>query len=96
MTPQDVLKRPIITERASDVAERFNQVTFEVDRRANKYQIRDAVEYLYPAVKVRRVRTMTVPGKLKRRGASIGKRSNWKKAIVTLRDGDVIDFFATE
>jgi hypothetical protein len=47
-------------------------------------------------VKVRKVRTMTVPGKLKRRGMSVGKKPNWKKALVTLKKGDVIDFFATE
>lgn len=96
MTPQDIIKRPIISERATDLTEQFNQVTFEVDRRANKFQIRDAVEYLYPEIKVKKVRTLTVPGKLKRRGTSVGRRSNWKKAVVTLREGDVIDFFATE
>ncbi len=96
MEPQKVLKRPVITERATDLNERHNQVAFEVDPKANKFQIRDAVEFLYPEVKVKKVRTMIVPGKLKRRGMSIGKRSNWKKAIISLREGDVIDFFATE
>jgi large subunit ribosomal protein L23 len=78
------------------LTERHNQVAFEVDRRANKYQIRDAVEYLYPAVKVEKVRTMIVPGKKKRRGVTIGKQPHWKKAVVSLRQGDVIDFFAAE
>ena len=96
MTPQEILKRPIITERATALSERHNQVAFEVAVGANKHQIRDAVEYLYPDVKVTQIRTMVVPGKLKRRGFSIGKRSNWKKAIVSLREGDVIDFFASE
>jgi large subunit ribosomal protein L23 len=95
MIAQEVLKRPIITERATVLTERFNQVAFEVHRRANKHQIRDAVETVY-GVKVDGVRTMVVPGKLKRRGTSVGKRPNWKKAIVTLAEGDVIDFFATE
>lgn len=95
MTPQQVLRRPIITERASTLTERFNQVAFEVDRAANKHQIRSAVESIY-GVSVSKVRTMIVPGKLKRRGQSIGKRSNWKKAIITLKAGDVIDFYATE
>jgi large subunit ribosomal protein L23 len=95
MLPQEILKRPIITERATNLQERFNQVVFEVDRKANKYQVRDAVEQIY-GVKVTDVRTMTVPGKLKRRGTSVGKRPNWKKAIVCLRAGDVIDFFAQE
>lgn len=95
MTPQQVLRRPIITERASTLTERFGQVVFEVDRKSSKHQIRDAVESVY-GVKVKKVHTMTVPGKLKRRGSSVGKRSNWKKAVVTLKEGDVIDFFATE
>lgn len=96
MRPQEILKRPVITELATALNERHNQVAFEVDVKANKHQIRDAVEFIYPQVKVNKIRTMIVPGKLKRRGQSIGKRSNWKKAIVSLRDGDVIDFFATE
>ncbi len=95
MTPQQILKRPIITERASSLGERYNQVVFQVDRGANKHQIRDAVEQLY-GVKVTKVRTMVLPGKLKRRGSDIGKRPNWKKALVSLKEGDVIDFFATE
>lgn len=95
MLPQEVLKRPIITERATNLQERFNQVVFEVHRKANKYQVRDAVEQLY-GVKVTDVRTMVVPGKLKRRGTSVGKRPNWKKAVVCLKEGDIIDFFAQE
>ncbi|OGQ83998.1 MAG: 50S ribosomal protein L23 [Deltaproteobacteria bacterium RIFOXYA12_FULL_58_15] len=95
MITQQVLKRPIITERATALTERHNQVIFEVACAANKHQIRDAVETVY-GVKVVSVHTMTIPGKLKRRGSSVGKRPNWKKAIVKLVDGDVIDFFATE
>jgi len=91
----EILLRPIITERATRLSERFNQVAFEVAKKANKYQIRDAVETLY-GVKVDQVRTMVIPGKLKRRGSSIGKQSSWKKALVTLQKGDVIDFYATE
>jgi len=93
--PQEILKRPLITERASALSERFNQIAFEVNLKANKHQIRDAVETVY-GVKVTKIRTMIVPGKLKRRGTSIGRRSNWKKALVSLREGDVIDFFAQE
>ena len=92
---QNILRRPIITERATTLGERFNQVAFEVDRRTNKHQIRDAVESVY-GVRVRRVHTMVMPGKLKRRGTDVGKTPKWKKAIVTLQEGDVIDFFATE
>lgn len=95
MTPQEILRRPIITERATEATERSNKVMFEVAKKANKNQIRDAVETVY-GVKVDSVHTMVVHGKLKRRGTSVGKRPNWKKAIVTLASGNVIDFFATE
>jgi large subunit ribosomal protein L23 len=95
MIGQGILKRPIITERATALTERHNQVVFEVARSANKHQIRDAVESVY-GVKVKGVHTMIVPGKLKRRGTDVGKRPKWKKAVVTLSEGDVIDFFATE
>ena len=95
MQTYQVLRRPIITERATALQERLNQVVFEVARKANKNQIRDAVESIY-GVRVDKIRTMIVPGKLKRRGRDVGKRPNWKKAIVTLREGDTIDFFATE
>lgn len=95
MRPQDVLVRPMITERATLLKDRFNKVTFEVAIDANKYQIKDAVESVY-GVKVTEVRTLVVPGKQRRRGRSIGKRPNWKKATITLKSGDTIDFFATE
>lgn len=94
-TAYDTLKRPIITERATMIADQFNQVTFEVALKANKNAIREAVETIY-GVSVIQVRTMIIPGKLKRRGRDIGKRSNWKKAVVSLKEGDVIDFFAAE
>ena len=96
MTPQEIIKRPILTERATELSDRYNQVVFEIHHKANKHQVREAIEYLYPEVKVTKVRTSIIPGKLKRRGQSIGKRSNWKKAIVSLREDDVIDFLATE
>jgi large subunit ribosomal protein L23 len=95
MRAQDIIQRPIITERATALKDRFNQVVFRVLGAANKNQIRDAVEGLY-GVGVTAVRTSTVHGKLKRRGRSVGKLPNWKKAIVTLKQGDNIDFFATE
>lgn len=95
MQTQEILVRPIITERATSAAERLGQVTFEVMKAANKNQIKSAVETIY-GVTVEAVRTMTMPGKLKRRGQSIGKRPNWKKAIVQLKEGDTIDFFAAE
>lgn len=95
MIPQEVLRRPIITEQASALTERQNQVLFEVHTKANKQQIREAVEKIY-GVKVLKVRTAILPGKVKRRGGSVGKLSSWKKAFVSLKEGDVIDFFATE
>ncbi len=95
MRAQDILIRPIITERATTLKERFNKVVFEVAPAANKNQIRDAVESVY-GVDVTEVRTTIMHGKLKRRGRSIGKQPNWKKATVTLKKGDNIDFFATE
>ena len=95
MEAQEILLRPIITEKATGLSERFNQVAFKVHAEANKFQIRTAIESVY-GVKVRKVRTLTNPGKLKRRGTSVGKRPNWKKALVTLASGETIDFFATE
>ena len=95
MEAHQILIRPIITERATVLTDRFNQFVFQVERKANKYQIRDAVESVY-GVKVKKVATMIVPGKLKRRGSNTGKRPNWKKAIITLQQGENIDFFATE
>ena len=95
MQTHEILVRPIITERATTAQERLGQVTFEVHKQANKFQIRNAVESIY-GVSVEAVRTMMLPGKLKRRGQSVGKRPNWKKAIVQLKEGDTIDFFAAE
>lgn len=95
MNTQHVLLKPIVTERANSVSERHNHFSFAVARDANKHQIREAVESIY-GVSVEGVRTMMVPGKTKRRGTHIGKRPNWKKAIVSLKKGDTIDFYATE
>lgn len=89
MSPYDVLKRPIITEASTD-AMAMNKYTFEVDSRANKVQIRRAVEEIF-RVRVTKVNTMWVPGKTKRRGLSVGKTPERKKAIVTLAPGDTIE-----
>jgi large subunit ribosomal protein L23 len=92
MKPQDIVKRPIaLTEKAARLKEN-NKVVFEVDRAANKLQIRDAVEALF-SVKVTDVNTLVYRGKMKRMGRALAKRPNWKKAIVTLREGDDIQFF---
>ena len=92
MNAYDVIKRPVITEKTSIQKEDANQITFEVDRRANRVQIRKAVESIF-AVHVTGVRTMQVKGKVKQRGRIVGKRRDWKKAIVSLVPGERIDFF---
>jgi large subunit ribosomal protein L23 len=88
----DVLKRPLITEKATLLKDSVNAVSFAVDSRANKNQIQDAVEKLFK-VKVVDVKTMNVSGKTKRRGRTVGRRPGWKKAIVVLKAGDKIEFF---
>lgn len=95
MEAENILLGPVLTEKASAVEEKLRQVAFRVAMDANKYTIRDAVQAAY-GVTVTDVRTMIVAGKLKRRGGSIGRRPKWKKALVTLLDGDKIDFYATE
>jgi large subunit ribosomal protein L23 len=92
MTPYEILNRPVITEKSTIQKEANNQVTFEVDRRANKVEIRRAVEHIFNA-KVVSVRTIQMKGKVKRFGRTLGKRRNWKKAIVTLAPGVRVDFF---
>ena len=95
MNPQSVIKKPIVlTEKASQLRE-TNQVVFEVAREANKVQIKDAVQALFK-VKVTNVNTLVMRGKDRRMGRAYGKMQNWKKAIVTLKEGDSIDFFSTE
>jgi large subunit ribosomal protein L23 len=88
----DVIKGPVITEKGTLVNELGNQVVFRVDPRANKVEIRQAVEQLFK-VKVEKVRTSRLLGKVRRVGRSAGRRSDWKKAYVTLAEGSRIDFF---
>jgi large subunit ribosomal protein L23 len=90
--PYSVLRRPLITEKSNLMKEEFNQIAFEVDRRANKIEIKEAVKKLFN-VNVIKVRTFTMLGKRKRVGRTEGRTSSWKKAIVTLKAGDRIDFF---
>jgi large subunit ribosomal protein L23 len=92
MNITDVLKRPLITEKATLLKETANAVSFAVDSRANKNQIQEAVEKLFK-VKVIDVKTMNVLGKKKRRGRVVGRRPGWKKAVVVLKPGDKIEFF---
>ena len=87
-----VLLRPLITEKNNLLREEMNAYVFEVHRDANKHQIKNAVEALFQ-VKVHDVRTSIQRGKYRRVGRFLGKRRNYKKAFVILRDGDSIDFF---
>ena len=92
----DVLKRPVITEKTSAQGEDLNQYTFIVDKRAKKDQIKKAVEDFY-GVKVAGVSTMNYMGKSKSRfiksGFVSGKNKNFKKAVITVAEGEVIDFY---
>jgi len=93
MTPESVIRRPIfLTEKSNDLRTK-NQVVFEVLRGANKIQIKDAVQKLFN-VKVESVNTMLYRGKDRRMGRGYAKMQNWKKAVVTLAEGQNIDFFA--
>ena len=87
-----IIRRPIITEKGSDLKDENNQLVFEVDPKANKSEIKKAVEKIFK-VTVLTVRTQNRAGKRKRLGRFMGRRKNWKKAIVTLREGDRVDFF---
>ena len=87
-----VVRKPLVTERFAELRERDNKFIFEVHPDANKHEIRRAIEH-YFGVKVTEVRTMNVRGKVKRLGRFSGKRADWKKAIVTLAEGDSIDLF---
>jgi large subunit ribosomal protein L23 len=91
----DVIKRPVISEKSTALAELGNRYVFEVAPAANKQEIREAVQRLFN-VKVREVRTMMMHGKVKRVGRFETKRPNWKKALVTLAEGQKIDFFQTK
>ena len=92
MDVYQVIRAPLITEKGTLVGEKGNQVVFKVDRRANKIEIRRAVETMFK-VKVEEVRTINVLGKNRRIRKSVGKRPDWKKAYVTLAEGNRIDFF---
>jgi large subunit ribosomal protein L23 len=102
---QSIIKRPLLTEKSSRLRETggaaqapaegesyAQKVVFEVDRDANKVEVRRAVEQLFK-VTVTDVRTLVVRGKLKRVGRFAGRRPSWKKAFVTLKPGDNIEFF---
>lgn len=92
MDPYEVLRRPIITEKSSLQSQYLNRYTFEVDVRANKLQIKDAVEQAFN-VDVVSVNVIRVSGKRRRWGRLVGQTKDWKKAVVTLRPGQTIQFF---
>lgn len=93
MQLEQIIKRPLIlTEKGTNLRDTENQYLFEVDIRANKIEIRKAVETLFE-VSVTDVNTLIMRGKMKRMGRTTAKTRNWKKAIVTLAADDSIDFF---
>jgi large subunit ribosomal protein L23 len=87
-----IIRRPIITEKGTILKDESNQVVFEVALEANKSEIKKAVEKLFK-VSVLAVRTQNRNGKRKRLGRIMGRRRNWKKAIVTLKEGSRVNFF---
>jgi large subunit ribosomal protein L23 len=92
MNAHDVIIRPIVSEKSYDLMEQ-NRYTFEVDRRASKPQIAVAIEEIF-GVTVSKVNTMNMTGKPRRLRYNNGLSRSWKKAIVTLKEGDTIDLFA--
>ena len=92
----NILIKPVITEKMTDESEKHNRFGFIVDRRANKLEIKDAVEKMY-GVSVEKVRTMVYPGKAKSRntkaGVISGRTNSYKKAIVDVAEGESIDFY---
>ena len=92
MKVDDVIRKPLVTEKGMIAREENNCVTFAVDPRASKHDIRAAVQNLFQ-VDVVEVRTMRMPGKLRRMGRFMGRRPAWKRAIVRLAEGQTIEFF---
>ena len=92
MDSLNIIIRPLVTEKLNNLSESSNQYGFVVDKRANKIEIKHAVENKFE-VRVKSVRTLNVRGKMKTLGRFTGRRSNWKKAIVTLEEGNTITLF---
>ena len=88
----EIIKRPLDTEKLDRMRDRENKFAFEIDLKANKTEVKQAIEQLFK-VKVLDVKTSIVRGKFRRIGRSEGQRSNWKKAIVTIAAGQNIEFF---
>ena len=85
-----IIKRPLLTEKSTRKKEEINEVTFEVDRRANRSEVKMAVQTLFK-VKVQRVNLMQMEGKKKRVGKKAGRTADWKKALVRLAPGEAIE-----
>jgi large subunit ribosomal protein L23 len=92
-TPYQILRRPIITEKGLDVKEKHRTLCFQVHPDATKIEIREAVQKIFKA-KVASVRTVNLPGKMRRRGRMTGYRSDWKKAYVKLKAGEKMPEYA--
>ncbi|HYK75425.1 MAG TPA: 50S ribosomal protein L23 [Daejeonella sp.] len=93
----EILKKPILTEKASSLTEKLNRFSFKADHRANKLQIKEAIEKMY-GVNIQAINTMVVVGKMKTRntktGMVSGRIAKYKKAVVTLKEGETIDFYS--
>lgn len=90
--PRQIIRTLVNTERSTLLREANNEYVFEVDKKANKYAVKAAVEMAF-GVKVDRVRTMIMPGKTRRMGRNQGKTPTWKKAVVRLKTGEAIAMF---
>jgi len=97
LNKMEILKKPILTEKATGLTEKLNRYAFQVDPKANKLQIKDAIQKMY-GVTIEAVNTLVVSGKVKSRGTKAGvvsgRTPKYKKAIVTLKEGEVIDFYS--
>ena len=89
---EEVLIKPMLTEKSSIETENTNRYVFKVQKKANKYQIRSAVEKMFD-VKVTNVSTAILPGKVKRTGKGVKKTSSWKKAYVQIQEGQKLELF---
>lgn len=92
MQAHEVILKPLLTEKTTAATEANNIYTFEVNKKANKYQIKNAIE-TYFDVKVSNVRTAIIAGKVKRAGRHIKKTSSWKKAYIKVQDGQKIELY---
>ena len=91
---RNIIRRPVVTEKSSYQVDFYNQYTFAVDSRANKMQVKQAIELAWPDVTVEKIRIANMPPKRARRWRRVTTRKpGWKKAIVTLSPGDSIDLF---